>query len=205
MSPELDIKPILNSLHLPKYLEAIQQAWEEEQKKRHAFWKEIDESVKAEFINGIGVYDSPVYGRHWQASSNILTELLPHVKHNALGRVGVEKVMIRCTRNDYEPDICFWRKEIADTFEETQSAFPPPNFIIEILSKSTEERDRGIKFQDYALHGVEEYWLVDVANNCIEQYYLKGNEFQLHIKASSGELVAKTIQGFKLNILDVFR
>ena len=31
-----------------------------------------------------------------------------------LGRVGVEKVMIGLTRNDYEPDIVFFNKEKAD-------------------------------------------------------------------------------------------
>ncbi|MEY4539280.1 MAG: hypothetical protein RLZZ306_1037, partial [Bacteroidota bacterium] len=28
-----------------------------------------------------------------------------------LGFVGIEKIMITLTRNDYEPDICFFKKE----------------------------------------------------------------------------------------------
>ena len=39
--------------------------------------------------------------------------------------------------------------------------YPAPDFIAEILSPSTDERDRGIKFEDYAAHGVGEYWLLD--------------------------------------------
>lgn len=180
-------------------------AWKDGQEARHEFWKTIDENVKAEFINGIGVYDSPVYGRNWKANSRICRYLIPHVMDNELGEVGYEKVMIRCYRNDYEPDICFWRKEVSDQFQEKQSAFPPPHFVVEILSDSTKGRDRGIKFEDYALHGVEEYWIVDTDNNCIEQYFLNGKTFKLHIKAFLGVLVSKAVTGFEMIVLDTFK
>lgn len=204
MPETIDLTPILNSLHLPRYRQQIEEAWEKEQTERHRFWKEVDENKKAEFINGIGLYDSPVYGRHWMASSNLLTVLLPFVKEHRLGKVGAEKVMIRCTRNDYEPDICFWRKEVANTFSSEQSAFPPPAFVVEILFKSTEARNRGIKFEDYALHGVEEYWIVDVENACIEQYFLEGDSFKMHLKADSGEVKSTVIVGFEVKVLSVF-
>ncbi len=42
-----------------------------------------------------------------------------------------------------------------------QSKFPAPDLIVEVLSESTEANDRGIKFEDYAAHGVVEYWIVD--------------------------------------------
>jgi len=198
------LNSIVRSLHFAQHLQQLQEIWQEEQTKRHAFWKNIDETQKAEFINGEGIYDSPVYARHWMASSNILTELLPYVKKHQLGKVGVEKVMIRCTRNDYEPDICFWKKERSQDFTQKQSAFPPPDFVIEILSKSTEERDRGIKFEDYAWHGIEEYWLIDTDKQTVEQYFLQEKQFVLHQLFTQGLIVSKVIEGFQLTVKDIF-
>ena len=201
---QINIEPIIQSLQFAQYLQTLQHAWNLEQEKRHAFWKNIDETQKAEFINGEGIYDSPVYGRHWMASTNMLRYIIPHVMDNKLGRVAVEKVMIRCSRNDYEPDICFWKTEKAKEFKQKQSAFPPPDFIIEILSQSTEYKDRGIKFQDYALHGVAEYWLVDTENQTVEQYFLKEDSYELHLKLNQGYLESPTIAEFRIAISDIF-
>ena len=189
---------------LRSLLDELEGIWREEQIRRHTFWAEVDENRKAEFILGEIVYHSPIYGRHWMASTNILTLLLPFVKENDLGKVGVEKVMIRLTRNDYEPDICFWLKEQTENFGKTQSAFPPPEFIIEILSESTKERDYGVKMTDYALHGVKEYWIVNPENLSVEQYLLDQNQFQLVQKLREGILKSEVIKGFKIGVKDIF-
>lgn len=78
--------------------------------RRHEFWAHMDANIKAEYIQDEIIYHSPVYGRHWNASTNILVFLIPFVKINKLGRIGVEKVMVRLNRNDYEPDIFFGEK-----------------------------------------------------------------------------------------------
>ena len=184
----------------------LTQLWEAEQVKRHTFWADIDENIKAEFIDGEIIYHSPVYRRHWKTSSELMTLMLPYVKKNNLGEIGAEKVMIRCTRNDYEPDICFWRKEVADTFTPKQSAFPPPDFIVEILSDSTEGRDRGIKFIDYAKHGVTEYWIIDTNTKTIEQYILniEKMEYDLNLKVREGKLKSIAIEGFEIEVQSIF-
>lgn len=194
-----------HSNQLGRWLRELNQFWEEEQRRRHAFWAEHDEGVKAEFINGEVIYHSPVYGRHWMVMENITHALLPYIRENKLGRMAWEKVMCRFTRNDYEPDIVFWRKEVAQTFEAKQSAFPPPDFIVEILSDSTEERDRGVKFDDYATHGVREYWIVDPNEQSVEQYLHTGETLQLEVKLKRGTLAAVAIAGFSLAVEDIFR
>ncbi len=81
-----------------------------------------------------------------------------------------KKVIIELTRNSYEPNICYFRKELADTFTDNQMLFPAPDFIVEILSPSTEKIDREIKFRDYAQHGVREYRIIDPDKETVEQY-----------------------------------
>ena len=69
--------------------------------------------------------------------------------------------MISLTRNDYEPDLVFFSKEKANKFTEEQIIFPTPDFVVEILSKSTAKIDKTVKKEDYGLHGIQEYWIVD--------------------------------------------
>ena len=65
-------------------------------------------------------------------------------------------MLVGLTRNDFEPDIVFYGAEKAAALRPDQTTFPPPDLIVEVLSESTEARDRGIKMEDYAAHGVRE-------------------------------------------------
>ena len=195
---------LLQAPNLRMLLDEAETKWQDEQRRRHEFWADADEGVKAEFILGEVIYHSPVYGRHWMASTAISRRLLPHVYDSKLGKVGYEKVMIRLTRNDYEPDICFWNAETAASFKLKQSAFPTPDFIVEILSDSTQHRDYGVKKTDYALHGVQEYWIVDTEQETIEQYLLEGNTFTLAQKIKDGTLTSEAVPGFRIDVKSVF-
>ena len=195
---------ILQSPNLREIIDELEAAWADEQKRRHEFWADIDENIKAEFIMGEIIYHSPIYGRHWMASSNLTRRLLPFVYEQDLGKVAYEKVMVRLTRNDYEPDICFWKKERTLDFGKKQSVFPPPDFIIEILSDSTKERDYGIKMTDYALHGVQEYWIVDTDAQTVEQYLLENHTYKLAQKLKDGILYSDAIIGFGMKVKEIF-
>lgn len=200
----IDKEQILKAVEFKQILDELLEAWNDEQRRRHEFWADIDESVKAEFILGEIIYHSPIYGRHWMCSTQLIRRLVPHVYDQKLGMIAYEKVMIRLTRNDYEPDICFWSKEQAADFEAKQSAFPAPDFVVEILSDSTEKRDYGIKKTDYALHGVEEYWIIDPVNETVEQYLLRGITYELSQKLREGSLTSEIIVGFTIDVRDIF-
>ena len=82
--------------------------------------------------------------------------------------------------------------------------FPAPDLIAEIISPSTEKNDRGIKFTDYALHGVQEYWLIDPQQQFIEQYLLQNNQYKLEFKSTSNQLVSKVLTGFAIEVEAIF-
>jgi Uma2 family endonuclease len=185
-------------------IERIQWAIREEASRRHEYYDLIHEDHKAEFINGEIVFHSPVRKAHWHVSTRLLTRLNVHVEEHNLGIVGSEKVMITLSRNDYEPDICFFRKEVADQFTDEQLRFPAPDFVVEILSESTEERDRGVKMRDYAAHGIPEYWIVDPMQRTVEQYRINEHTYYLHQKVAEGRLTASTIAGFSVDINSLF-
>lgn len=196
---------ILDSPQLPDYFRQIQARLREEASKRQEYYQLIKESDKAEFINGEIIYQTPILKRHGNASDNLLVLIKTYADYKDLGYTGHEKYVVSLTRNDYEPDICFWSKEKSQNFTEEQIQFPAPDFIVEVLSKSTEKRDRGIKMEDYALHGVKEYWLLDVTFKQVEQYFLEHDKFRLYRIAKNDDIIESTvIKNFAFEINAIF-
>jgi len=198
------LEQLTRSPKLSLYYQRIHDLLADEQQRREAFRRMIKESDKAEFINGEMIIHSPVKSRLAKVSFNLAELFSLFVKQRALGWVVHEKVMISLTRNDYEPDICFFRKDVADQFAPDQMEFPAPDLIVEVLSPSTEHVDRGVKFEDYAAHGVSEYWIVDPEIETVEQYVLSAEAFELRIKARSGSIASAVVAGFEIPIRAIF-
>ena len=198
------VEQLIQSPKLPSYLKQFQEILAREQQKREAFYQTITEADKAEFINGEVVFQSPVKFQHDAASGALFSLIRTFVAMHDLGYVGHEKIMISLTRNDYEPDICFFSKTKSEQFLPEQTRFPAPDFIVEVLSDRTEANDRGTKFEDYAAHGVGEYWLVDPSQKFVEQYILRGECYELLIKSNSGNLKSAVITGFEVPIRAIF-
>jgi Uma2 family endonuclease len=195
---------LLHSPRLPIYVQEIQAVLADEAQKRQRFYNQITEQDKAEFINGEIIFHSPVKLRHNLASGHLYRLLSTFVMQHDLGFVGYEKIMISLTRNDYEPDICFFVKARAATFKPDQMHFPAPDFIVEVLSDSTAGADRGVKFDDYAAHGVAEYWLIDPVTETVEQYTLQNQAYELVIKAQTGQIVSRAVPHFEIPIRAIF-
>jgi len=51
-----------------------------------------------------------------------------------------------------------------------KNIFGTPDFVIEVLSKSTRKKDMGIKLSKYIGAGVREYWIVDIENKRVIVY-----------------------------------
>jgi len=198
------LDPIIQSPRLPNYIRKLENVLREEQQKREAFYNTITEDEKAEFINGEVIMHSPVKLIHNSASGTLYRLLSAFVEKHNTGYVGHEKLMISLTRNDYEPDVCFWKKEKSAQFKPEQLQFPAPDFIAEVLSDSTEKVDRGVKFEDYAAHGVSEYWIIDAAKQTIEQYALDGDQYALARKLDNGTITSLAIPNFTIPVRALF-
>lgn len=200
----ISVNQILEMPNAALLAERLQNALQAEQENRRHFYEIIEEDKKMEFINGEIIFQSPAKLRHTN-SIKLLTNLLSNfVIKNELGFVGSEKMLISLTRNDYEPDICFFEKAKSNNFKSDQMQFPAPDLAIEVLSPSTEKFDREIKFQDYAAHGIKEYWIIDPENEFIEQYFLQTEEYELLLKAKDGTIESIVLPEFKIQIRAVF-
>jgi len=198
------LEQLLRSPRLPEAMRRLQAAARAEAKKRRHFYDIVTEQQKAEFINGEIIVHSPVKLRHAVASDRLMMLLNVFVQKHGLGIAFHEKILIVLSRNDYEPDICFFGPEKAKAFSPSQSKFPAPDLIVEVLSESTEANDRGIKFEDYAAHGVVEYWIVDPVAETIEQYLLHDGVYRLAVKVKTGTITSTVVAGFEIPVRAVF-
>lgn len=198
------LEPLISSPRLPHYVQQLQEVLAREHGLRQKFYEEITEDQKAEFINGQVWLHSPVQRRHSVASDLLFALLHAFVSRHALGWVGHEKLLVSLTRNDYEPDVAFWRAERAKDFSPDQMRVPAPDFVVEVLSPSTEKNDREVKFEDYAAHGVGEYWIVAPEAERIERFVLAGESFTPAGTFQAGTINSAVIAGFEIPVAAVF-
>ncbi|QKZ13690.1 Uma2 family endonuclease [Spirosoma sp. KUDC1026] len=163
---------LLESPKAPQIIRQVQAILNDEQKRRQAFYEWMDDDMKAEFINGEVVVHSPALEKHNAAVLRLGMLLSAFVDAQEIGMVRVEKALVELTRNSYEPDICYFGSAKAAAIQPDQLYYPAPDLVVEVLSKSTQKNDREVKFEDYAAHGVMEYWLVDPTRQTIETFII---------------------------------
>jgi len=190
------IAPIRDSPFLPEIADRLSRELAEETLRRAKLYEEITPEQKVEFIDGEVILHSPARNVHLDATLNISQLLSYFARMHRLGEVKVEKCLCVFPRNDYEPDIVFFGKAKCAAFAADTVKFPIPDFVVEVLSESTEARDRGVKFEDYAAHGVGEYWIVDAERETVEQYLMRDGAYVLEMKGSTGEIHSQVISGF---------
>ena len=181
-----------------------------EQESRAKFRKRLRPNDKVEFINGEVVVHSPTLRRHNRAVMNILHLVDTYCIAHHAGEVAVEKAMVQLARNDVMPDVCFWHTTTAATFTDDLMYYPPPNLVVEVLSNSTADRDRGVKYRSYEEAGVDEYWIVDPKLLTVEQFVLRPNKaeqlvLQQRAQLQLGETItSETLLGFSVPVKAFF-
>lgn len=108
--------------------------------------------------------------QHSMVISNFIAMIKPQMKDNRCKVFGDNVLYKWKTENDeysVMPDAsinCRCKSSQRNFF------FDAPKFVMEVLSRSTQEYDRGEKMEIYRMIEVEEYWLVDWENKTIERY-----------------------------------
>lgn len=104
--------------------------------------------------------------------SNLVRILASFAREHGLGLVLPSPIDVLFGEGDYfEPDVVFVRADHAHLVGD-RGVECPPDLVIEIVSPSTADRDRGIKLERYRHFGVREYWIVDLEARTIEVWRL---------------------------------
>lgn len=129
-------------------------------------------STRAEVVDGELVVTPAPGRRHQRVVTDLATLLNTHVRAHGLGEVFAGPFDVLFAEGDYlEPDLVFVRADRLHLLSD-RGVEGAPDLVVEVLSPSTVERDRGVKLERYQHYGVPEYWIVDPEARAIEVWRL---------------------------------
>ena len=137
----------------------------------------LPDGQRAELIDG-RIYDMAPPNRVHQKLVNRLSQKITNYIDSKKGECEVYPAPFAVflntdSRNYVEPDISV----ICDKNKlNDKGCFGAPDWVIEIISPSTRQRDYGIKLFKYRTAGVREYWIVNPAARIVNVYDLEFDE-----------------------------
>lgn len=79
----------------------------------------------------------------------------------------------------YKPDLCVVLKSNEKILAGRKAIFGAPDMVVEVLSRSTQKKDRTIKKDTYEAQGVREYWIIDPYMKVVSVYLLRDGKYEL--------------------------
>ena len=171
----------------------------------YADYMKTSDDERYELLNGELIMSPSPREIHQYISGNLHLVLGAFVRDRSLGRVYHAPFDVVLSDTDVvQPDLLFVSTERADiiTADNIQGA---PDLVVEILSPATAERDRTIKLDLYAQHGVKEYWIVDPDAKTITVLLRGESRFEVSgIYGEGQSLRSPTLAGFSIGLEDIF-
>jgi Uma2 family endonuclease len=201
--PEYDYFSMI--LGYEEYKTAIKNTNGDRDKLKDIFLNVLRDDYCWEFVNGEIVLRGGLTIDASIANGNLMFALINYVKLNKLGEVFGGRCLCDFGENFFSPNIIYFDKEKSKVFKGNTNSFPIPNLIVECNDESCEEQNRGIKFEEYAKYGVEEYWMLNPNNEGIEQYQLEKGKFDFVGLIKKEEVIESlALKGFKICLEDIF-
>jgi Uma2 family endonuclease len=149
----------------------------------------VPEHRHAEIIHGTLYVMSRPSPRHASAASMLGVEIGGPFQRGRGGPGGwwilFEPELQLTPKEPVIPDLAGWRAERMPQLPDTACFTLVPDWVCEVLSRSTEKLDRDEKLPYYAEHGVHHVWLLDPIDKRLEVYCLdmetrRWREVQIH-------------------------
>ena len=135
----------------------------------------VPDGVVAEIVEG-ELYTSPRPGsRHARAAGAIQSPLYEAFDKGNGGPGGwwiVFEPELHLGEDILVPDIAGWRRERVPEYPDTAAWTIEPDWVCEVISRSTGRLDRMLKMPAYARHGVAWAWIVESYLHTIEVFQL---------------------------------
>ena len=165
---------------------------------------EEDEN-RYELIDG-ELYMAPAPSwEHQESTINLVSILRDFVRSNGLGRVVASPIDVYLSDEDvFQPDIVFVSVERLDIVH-SSGVHGAPDLVIEMLSPSTEQRDRELKCERYEMFDVQEYWQADPIAKTITVLRLRSGTFeQVGVFAEGVVVETPLLPGLRVDVSAVF-
>lgn len=147
-----------------------------------------EDGPRHELLEGdLCVVPTPIW-LHQRVVGNLFLILKPYVKARGLGEVVLAPMGVKLSeRNTLEPDLFFVAAARLHLLEPNGWMMGPPDLAVEVLSPGTARRDRTIKRDLYACHGVGHYWLIDPELRTLEAFELGSEDRYRDVGVAAGE------------------
>ena len=143
--------------------------------------------------------------KHQRVNRELTTRLDRFISDRGSGELFYAPFDVVLSDSDIvQPDLLFVSREREHmiTAENMRGA---PDLVIEILSPSTADKDRGKKRTLYGKHGVTEYWLVDPAAESVQIHRLQGQALiPTRTFGREETLRSPLLSGLELHLDDIF-
>ncbi len=171
----------------------------------YADYLKTSDDERYELLNGELILSPSPKEIHQYISGILHLMIGTFVRGRSLGKVYCAPFDVVLSDTDVvQPDILFVSHERSRilTRENVRGA---PDLVVEILSSATAERDRTIKLDLYAQHGVKEYWMVDPEARTITVLLRGEGGFGVAGIYGEGQILrSPTLAGFGVALEEIF-
>lgn len=171
----------------------------------YADYAKTPDDERYELLDGLLIKIPTPLVYHQRVLGNLLYRVAPFVSERKLGHVYPRPTDVVLSETTVvEPDILFVSSQRSHilTRENIQGA---PDLVVEILDPPTAERDRTIKLDLYAQHGVKEYWIVDPDTKTIMVMLRGESGFDVVGVYGEGEMLGSpTLEEFSVALEEIF-
>ena len=165
----------------------------------------LPEGERAELIDGQLYMMSPPTYKHQKLVMELSSNIHNYIKSNGGPcEVRPAPLAVRLNADDktyVEPDISV----ICDPNKITEKGVDgAPDFIIEIVSPGTQNKDYGVKLFKYRTAGVREYWIVNPAREIVNVYCFEKEE-NTNLYSFTDDIPVGIYPGFTINIAELLK
>lgn len=170
-----------------------------------------DESERAELIDGEPVLLATPLREHQRVSGEIFAQIHSFLKGKPCQVYHAPFSVRPFARKDdrpedvdtvLEPDITV----VCDPEKlDKYGCRGAPDWIVEILSDSTQRHDRFVKYRLYEQAGVQEYWIVDPEKQTVQVFRLEEGRFAaVDFQSAEGRVSSGVLEGLEIDLSAVF-
>ena len=112
----------------------------------------------------------------WRIITAIMDYFMEHKNGYVFGNVDV----YFDDENIFIPDAVVVLKEHEQILAKRDMVRGAPDMVVEVLSRSTKNKDLTVKKDTYEAHGVKEYWIIDPYMEVVSVYLLRDGKYFLN-------------------------